>query len=1260
MNTYKSNTFRRKYFKNFFLLLFIFSVFTSFAQTKQQKQQIVSQYDLKKLQQLKAQFLQKEMAEKNHAIQMARIYNWPIIIKENGTYAELQKVVNGQPIYYTTFNVNAARSTRANHLHSGGSLGLNLNGQNMTAHIWDGGLARATHQEYDGPGGNNRFSVGDGTNTLHYHSAHVTGTIIASGVRANAKGMAPYAYAIGYDWNNDTAEATTAAGNGMLISNHSYGYRASQIPDQWFGAYGSDARDWDQIMHNAPYYLMVVAAGNDGNDNASNGSPLNGNSSFDKLSGHATAKNNMVVANANDANVDANGNLISVTINSSSSEGPTDDLRIKPDITGNGTSVYSTYDYSDTAYNSITGTSMASPNVAGTLLLLQQHANNVNGSFMRAATLKGLALHTADDAGINGPDAVYGWGLLNAKRAAQAITNNGNESKIEELTLNSGQTYTINVDSDGVNDLIASISWTDPAGTVNNATNSSTPALVNDLDIRVTKGGSTYYPWRLTGVNSNGKGDNTVDPFERVDVANASGTYTITISHKGSLSGGNQNYTLIITGITGSPVACNATVPTGLSVNNIASSSATVSWNAVTGTSYDLRYRQVGTSSWTTNAISGTTYTINGLNPETQYEVQVRSKCPDNTTSAYSSSQNFTTTAVQLNYCTSKGNSVADEYIGRVQLNTINNSSNGGNGYTDFTSISTDLIKDTNYTITVTPVWTGTLYNEAEAVWIDYNKDGDFSDSGELVWSASPSKTSPVSGSFTVPSSASLGATRMRVSMKYNGIPSPCETFTYGEVEDYTVNIVENTADTQAPTAPSNLIASNVTQTTVDLTWSASTDNVGVTGYNVYKDNVLLGSFTNTSAHVTGLTASTTYSFYVKAKDDAGNISESSNVVSVTTQSPPSSSCPAQVSSFPYNESFENTLGLWTQASGDDFDWTVKSGGTPSSNTGPSSATDGNYYIYMESSYPNYSNKRAILNSPCFDLSGLTQASLTFKYHMYGRSTMGSLALEASTDNGASWTVIWSKSGNQGNSWLTANIDLAAYLGGTVKLRFNGITGTTWQGDMAVDAFKISSDSTGGGCTATTLSITFDNYPEETSWEIKDSNGTVVFSGGTYESQPDGSTITIPNCLDTGCYTFIIKDSYGDGMCCSYGNGSFTLTEDATGTVLASGGSFTYTSSTNFCVGGATNTYNVTGIEDTNTDLIEEVSIYPNPAKDLISVALRDVKMKTYTITNLLGQTVLRGQLCNKPINISMLKQGVYLIKFNSDKKQIIRRFIKE
>lgn len=141
-------------------------------------------------------------------------------------------------------------------------------------------------------------------------------------------------------------------------------------------------------------------------------------------------------------------------------------------------------------------------------------------------------------------------------------------------------------------------------------------------------------------------------------------------------------------------------------------------------------------------------------------------------------------------YCASKGNSVADEWIQRVQLNTINNNSGANAGYGNFTSQSTNLVRGTAYTITITPGWRSTRYAEGYAVWIDYNRDGDFLDAGEQLFTVSATTTTPISRSFTVPTSVTTGATRMRVSMKYNGVPTSCETFSYGEVEDYTVNVV--------------------------------------------------------------------------------------------------------------------------------------------------------------------------------------------------------------------------------------------------------------------------------------------------------------------------------------------------------------------------------------------------------------------------------------------------------------------------------------
>ena len=159
--------------------------------------------------------------------------------------------------------------------------------------------------------------------------------------------------------------------------------------------------------------------------------------------------------------------------------------------------------------------------------------------------------------------------------------------------------------------------------------------------------------------------------------------------------------------------------------------------------------------------------------------------------------------------------------------------------------------------------------------------------------------------------------------------------------------------------------------------------------------------------------------------------------------------CNTTISSFPYAESFESGTGDWTYEAGD-FSWTRNSGGTPSSGTGPTAADDGSWYMYMEVSSPNYPSLDAYFEGPCFDLTGASDADISFSYHMLGAP--GTLRLQLSTDNGATWpTTVWTISGDQGSNWNVANVDLSAHTGGVVKLRFYGTSGTTWQGDICID-----------------------------------------------------------------------------------------------------------------------------------------------------------------------------------------------------------------
>ncbi len=240
------------------------------------------------------------------------------------------------------------------------------------------------------------------------------------------------------------------------------------------------------------------------------------------------------------------------------------------------------------------------------------------------------------------------------------------------------------------------------------------------------------------------------------------------------------------------------------------------------------------------------------------------------------------------------------------------------------------------------------------------------------------------------------------------------------------------TTDTEAPSTPTNLTASNIAQTTATLTWNASSDNVGVTGYDVSLNGSVIGTVAGTSTNITGLTASTTYNASVVARDAAGN-----------------------------------------------------------------------------------------------------------------------------------------SSGSASTSFTTL-------------------------------------DNVGGSCAGSDVrvTLTFDNYPEETSWTIKNSGGSTVESGGTYASQADGSTLNIDVTLADGNYTFTIIDSYGDGICCAYGSGSYALTNG--GTSYASGGSFASSEATNFCVEGGASPCDGQGGDSDGDGVCDDSDQCPGTDDALIGTACND------------------------------------------------------
>jgi hypothetical protein len=573
----------------------------------------------------------------SRAVIAAKEKGWPIqYASQNQNSAKLMGInEKGWPKYYISFADPVASITiGANKVWPGAASNLNLSGsdESMTNKlgVWDEGSPLLTHKEFTG-----RITQKDNAKDVVTHSTHVAGIVMSKGLNPLSKGMSYNVKGIlDYDWNNDLSEMSAAAANGLLISNHSYGTvtgwnynsdsarwefngRFNEKEDYRFGLYDFDAQIQDSIAYNAPNYLIVAAAGNNRTsvgpavgqtywrrneagrmvNSGARPADISSNDSYGSISTDKNAKNVLTVGAVFGIPSEYNKKE-DVVISNFSSWGPTDDGRIKPDIVAQGVSVYAPIASNDSSYGYLSGTSMAAPGAAGSLLLLQELAHRfiLNGAprVLKSATLKGLAIHTANEAGLYpGPDYKFGWGLLNIAEASQvlntAYTNNNSPSSphfVYENTLLNGESKSYTITASGTRPVKATIVWTDIKGSASEVLNDANPELINDLDLTITQGNRTHYTWNLnpsTPDNQAFKGLNNIDNVEKVEVdTSLVGTsYTITVKHKGTLERGLQNYSLIISGAGGTaycPSAATSTAGTkidSIQLNNIKFSKTT-------------------------------------------------------------------------------------------------------------------------------------------------------------------------------------------------------------------------------------------------------------------------------------------------------------------------------------------------------------------------------------------------------------------------------------------------------------------------------------------------------------------------------------------------------------------------------------------------------------------------------------------------------------------------------------------------------------
>lgn len=247
---------------------------------------------------------------------------------------------------------------------------------------------------------------------------------------------------------------------------------------------------------------------------------------------------------------------------------------------------------------------------------------------------------------------------------------------------------------------------------------------------------------------------------------------------------------------------CTGAAPTGLTVTNIVTDGATVSWSAMANATYIVRYKKATDTNWTEVPVATNLYNITGLEEGTAYNVQVAAVC-SGTTGTYTAVTNFNTSMLQ--YCTLASTNSNDEFISNVKVTPeggtpVMNSNSGASTYTNYMADPTRIVNlvagTTNNVLSVSKSWTSTQYNEAVTVWIDFDRSGTF-DSNEVIMSTNADKITPVTEIFEVPSNAYVGPkpVGMRVALRFSTPQtSPCGTYTYGEVEDYAVNITSNLA----------------------------------------------------------------------------------------------------------------------------------------------------------------------------------------------------------------------------------------------------------------------------------------------------------------------------------------------------------------------------------------------------------------------------------------------------------------------------------
>ncbi len=836
------------------------------------------------------------------------------------------------------------------------------------------------------------------------------------------------------------------------------------------GVYDGTTAFIDEQIYENPQFTHVFSAGNAGSSNHGYGA----GAGWGNITGGRKAGKSVVTC--------GDLNYLDV-LEGTSSRGPADDGRIKPDICANG------YQQLSTAENNTNqvggGTSAAAPSVAGTITqLYQAYTELTNGAQVESALIKACILNTAEDLGNPGPDFQHGWGRINGLGAVEILEQN-NYLK-DSLAQGQSKTHTITVPAN-TGELRAMVYWLDPEG--NTAAQFS---LVNNLNMTVTDPSTAIWnPWVLdhtpnaTALNSNAiRAIDSVNNMEQVTLANpAAGTYTVTVSGA-AVPQGPQEYFLVWEN---RPLGIEITYPIG-GEGFAPFDLQTIRWDATGLTNpINLEYSTDGGTSWNTisSNVPASSRQLN-WNVPLVISGQMRVRATSGTYTDMSD-ENFTIVNVPSN--------LSVDYACPDSIGLSWNAASGATGY-EVSYLGAEYMDSVGTTTGTSIAITGLNPNldhwfsvkaltadggaGRRAVAIPFS--GGTFNCALPVDAGMDGLSSPSAGAF--PSCQATATTDIRIDVSNNG-NAPLTNLTV----NYSVN--GNTPVTETvpgPIAPGG-------STSYTFTQQANLSAIG--SYNILTWVSLGGDqnqYNDSTFATVFVTPSSTVNLPISEDfEQFGNCPTTTNCGGTTC----------------------NLANGWVNATNvdqDDIDWRVDLGGTPSQGTGPSTdhnpGTSQGKYIYLEAS-GGCDGQVAHLLSPCLDLTNSANPELEFWYHMFG-GDMGELHLDILSEGSWDLDVIFPIVGNQGNSWRSVTLNLGAYAGNIINIRWRGITGTGFESDIALDDINISesavaptamfSASPDYTCAGNTVTLTDQTQNTPSSWAWTISPNTFNYVNGTSAS----------------------------------------------------------------------------------------------------------------------------------------------------------------